>query len=372
MSVEMVHGTEAAGLHIGGQLPVWLHRERSGSGKEPEFLNLTLLPGRGMNFFQAQAWFPGLGKIDLLASPSIDEAQTQLSGGPDDFMGVHSFRFGGALLLPFANRIRGELMPDGCTIRTKILDRDVLLPADWHGSRPGAEKCALHGLILAAGLHLTHVNTDYVKATLNAGDFDGHWLSKTTVTVEARLRSESVEFSATASNSGNELLPVGIGWHPYFALPSKQRERARLHLPAYARALVNNYDDVFPTGQLQPVAGTPYDFTGKDGAPLGSRYFDDSFVQLQKTPQGHTVVEILDPATHYGVRLNALSPHVRALQVYSRPDHAFVVVEPQFNWADPFSSVWAPGLNTGMVVLSPGEQVTWAVRCELFVAEGPS
>jgi aldose 1-epimerase len=363
---------EDAPIQIGGQPPVFLHRAMSGDGKQPEFLQATILPGRGMNVFQAHAWFPGLGEIDLLASPTIEEAQKQLSGGPDDFMGVHSFRFGGALLLPFANRIRGELMPDGCTIRTKILDRDVLLPADWHGSHPGAEKCAMHGLILAAGMDVTHASAQHIKATLNAGNFERHWLSHTTVTVEARLGATSMEFSARAFNAGTELLPVGIGWHPYFAVPSKQREQVRLHLPACRRALVNNYDDVFPTGQLEPVAGTPYDFTGDGGAPLGSRYFDDSFVDLQKTAQGHTVVEILDPAARYGVRLTALSPHVRALQVYSRPENAFVVVEPQFNWADPFSSVWAPGLDTGMVVLAPGQQVNWAVRWELFVPESLS
>ena len=63
-------------------------------------------------------------------------------------MGVHSFRFGGAILLPFANRIRGRLLPDGGAIETKVLDKDIRLPADWHGKRPGAEKCAMHGLIL--------------------------------------------------------------------------------------------------------------------------------------------------------------------------------------------------------------------------------
>jgi len=366
MSVGAAHGADAP-VRIGGQAPVFLDRARSGDGKQPEFLHATLLPGRGMNFFQARAWFPGLGEINLLASPTLEEAQKQLSGGPDDFMGVHSFRFGGALLLPFANRIRGELMPDGCTLRTKVLGSEVLLPADWHGSHPGAEKCAMHGLILASGMDVTDGSSDYVKATLNAGDFGGHWLSHTTVTVEARLSATSIDFSAVAFNAGTELLPVGIGWHPYFAVPSKQREQVRLHLPAHRRALVNNYDDVFPTGQVEPVAGTPYDFTREGGAPLGSRYFDDSFVDLQKTAQGHTVVEIHDPAARYGIRLTALSPHVRALQVYSRPEHPFVVVEPQFNWADPFSSVWAPGLDTGMVVLRPGEQVTWAVRWELFV-----
>jgi aldose 1-epimerase len=81
MPIDMAHGAEAA-PRVGGQAPVPLHREMSGNGKEFEFLRLILLPGRGMNLFQGRAWFPGLGEIDLLASPSLEEAQKQLSGGP--------------------------------------------------------------------------------------------------------------------------------------------------------------------------------------------------------------------------------------------------------------------------------------------------
>ncbi len=354
---------------VGGLPPVVLRRQKTSDGTAPEFLEVTLLPGRGMNVFQIRASFPGLGEFDMLASPPLEEAAQPLNGGPDDFMGVHSFRFGGALLVPFANRIRGRLLPDGCTIETKILNRDVRLPADWHGKHPGAEKCAMHGLILASKMDVVERSDEHVTATLDAGDFEGYWLLKTEIRVEAALRSESVEFSVTTRNAaleqGAEQLPIGIGWHPYFALPSKRREQARLHLPAHRRVLVNNYDDVFPTGQT--VAGTPYDFTALEGATLGSLYFDDGFVDLRKTPDGRTIIEILDPAAHYGVRLTALSPSVEALQVYSPPNKSFVVVEPQFNWADPFSAVWPPGTPTGMVILDPGRQVTWAVRCELFV-----
>src|SRR5581483_7475727 len=165
------------------------------------------------------------------------------------------------------------------------------------------------------------------------------------------------ELSVTARNAGDSLLPVGIGWHPYFSLPSGKREQARLHVPARKRALVNNYDDVFPTGQTEPVAGTRYDFTAADGAALGAHYFDDSLVDLEKTAEGHTRAEIFDPEARYGIRVTALSPEVRALQVYAPPDQAFVVVEPQFNLADPFSPVWPPDMNTGMVILTPGREV---------------
>jgi aldose 1-epimerase len=352
---------------IGGREPVFLRTAgEPPSRNKPQFLQATLLPGRGMNLFQARAFVPGSGEIDVLRSPSLQGAAEQLTGDADDFMGVHSFRFGGAILLPFANRIRGRLLPDGCEIETKVLDRDIRLPADWHGKHPGAEKCAMHGLMLASKMGIAELSDDHVTATLDADDFDHHWLSTAHIRIEARLSSTAIDLSVMARNTGDSLLPVGIGWHPYFSLPSGKRAQARLHLPARKRVLVNNYDDVFPTGQIEPVAGTPYDFTAADGAVLGQQYFDDSFVDLEKTADGYTQVEIFDPEARYGVRLTALSPEVRALQVYSPPGEPFVAVEPQFNFADPFSPVWPKDVNTGMVILAPGKEVTWAVRVELF------
>jgi aldose 1-epimerase len=353
---------------IGGRQPIVLRTAGSSVGNDPQFLQATFLPGRGMNLLQARAFVPGLGEIEVLRSPSLQQAAEQLNGGPDDFMGVHSFRFGGAILLPFANRIRGRLLADGCAIETKVLDHKIRLPADWHGEHPGAEKCAMHGLILASKMDIAAISDDHVTATLNAGDFDNHWLSTTHIQIEATLRGAAIELSAMARNTGDALLTVGIGWHPYFSLPSGKREQARLHLPARKRALVNNYDDVFPTGQIEPVAGTPYDFTPVNGAALGQQYFDDSFIDIEKTADGYTETQIFDPDAHYGVRLTALSPEVRALQVYSRPGQSFVVVEPQFNLADPFSPVWPRHVNTGMVILAPGQEVTWAVRVELFTS----
>jgi len=205
-----------------------------------------------------------------------------------------------------------------------------------------------------------------VLATLDAKDFGGHWVSAASVHTLAALRWDALDLEVTVQNTGQDLLPAGIGWHPYFALPSGKRDQARLRLPARGRALVNNYDDEFPTGRIEPVFGTPYDFTGPDGAPLGSTYFDDCFLDLEKSNEGQTRIEISDPAAHYGIRLIVRSPRIQAIQVYSPPGSAFVVVEPQFNLADPFSPAWPADVNTGMVVLPPGHSVTWAVRWELM------
>ena len=62
---------------------------------------------------------------------------------------------------------------------------------------------------------------------------------------------------------------MGIGWHPYFVLPSGDRPQVRLHLPSETRAVMNNYDDSFTTGERVPVKGTPYDFSAPGGQPAG-------------------------------------------------------------------------------------------------------
>ena len=45
--------------------------------------------------------------------------------------------------------------------------------------------------------------------------FGGRWVSATEVTFENVLRSDSFTLMVTARNASSELLPMGIGWHPY-------------------------------------------------------------------------------------------------------------------------------------------------------------
>ena len=57
---------------------------------------------------------------------------------------------------------------------------------------------------------------------------------------------------------------------------------------------------------------------------------------------------------------------MKAVQIYAPPDQAFVVVEPQFNLADPYSDVWPAGTDTGMARLLPGAELAYEARVEPF------
>jgi len=173
---------------IGGSDVVKLQRKATGDGTKPEFLTATILPGRGMNLFQITANIPGKGEI-----PLFFDLPDQFSSG-DDSDGNLSFDGGGAFLVPYPNRIRGKLSPDGKTLTTEWHGKTLTLPANFKGKKDGAEVHSIHGLILkspAESLN-TESTTDgqTVTGVIHAGDFGGHWLSKTDVSFSIALRQE--------------------------------------------------------------------------------------------------------------------------------------------------------------------------------------
>src|SRR5690348_795140 len=363
-------------VSIGGEPAVALTRPKPVNRSEPQFLGATVLPGNGMNLLQIRAYVPGLGDIDLLDAPDVAGAKDLLENQNDAF-GNKSFSMGGAILLPYPNRIRGKLSADGKTVETSIGGKMMELPANWKGKKPGAEIHAMHGLIMSAHFqdvkHQNGAAESSVSGFLEGGNFDRHWPSKTDVAIRMVLKNQALDVIVTAKNVGKEKLPMGISFHPYFRFPSGDRAQARLHLPADERALVNNYDDVFPTGKIVSVKGTPYDFTAAGGAPLGpTLYMDDCFTDLHRNRAGNAVIEIIDPAAKYGLRLTAMSPEIHAIQVYAPPDKKYVVIEPQFNLADPFDKKLWGSRDTGMDWLEPGQSVSWHVRIELFIPKTSS
>ncbi len=358
-------------ISIGGQPIVTLKRPESRNCSKPQFLEAIVLPGFGMNLLQVKAHIPGTGTVDLINAPSVVDAR-QVLEDPNDPFGNKAFSIGSAFLLPYPNRIRGKLSAEAKTIATMIPGKEMHLPANWKGKTLDAEINAMHGLILTSQFNDVKCHNGAVASTVSAslhgGDFGGHWCSKTDVSVRMALKNQAFDLTVKAKNAGKEILPMGIGFHPYFRFPSGDRSQARLQLHAKQRAVVNNYDDVFPTGELASVRGTPYDFTRAGGAALGHALFmDDCFTDLQRNAAGNAVVEITDPAAKYGLRITALAPQIKAIQVYAPPEKQFIAVEPQFNLADPFNTkIWGKR-NTGMVWLRPGRSVAWRVRLELFI-----
>lgn len=358
------HMSGAQPSQINGQPIVVLKRAATSGGAKPEFLSATILPGRGMNLLQVTANVPGKGVVGLLATPSLDEVAKALSG--DKFGNMSFSTFGGAYLVPYANRIRGTLSADGQSITTEWNGKTLTLPANWSGKNPGAEKHSIHGLILTSKADDMKISPDgtSITAHIHAGDFGGHWLSSTELTIRIDLGADALDSTIIVKNVGKEPEPMGIGWHPYFAIPSGKRDQVRLHIPANDHVETNNLDDVFPTGKTTKVKGTKFDFTAPDGKLIGNSLWDDSFSGLTRVDR-KVIVSVFDPAAHYGLHIEGLSPAIRTVQFYAPKDKPFVALEEQYNFGDPFGKEW-DGMDTGMVTLKPGDSTTWKVRLRLF------
>ena len=362
-----VAGSSAQAVtEIGGQKIVTLNRTAT-SKTRPEFTSITLAPGRGMELIQVTANFPGKGNVNVLASPDLAGAKKMLDG-EDDADGDLGYRLGAAFLVPYPNRIIGKLSPDGQTLTTEWEGHTLTLPANNVGKDPGAERHAMHGLILKAKTDDVHVKDipggQEVTGVIHAGDFGGHWLSKTDLDYTIALTADAIDVSIVARNVGKEAEPIAIGWHPYFNLPSGDRAQARLHIPGSMLTVVNNYDSVFPTGKLVPVTGQ-YDLRASNGEPFADHYYDDNWSDLT-WKDGVVTVKVIDPAAHYGVKIEGISPQIKTIQAYSPPTVKFVAVEDQYNFADPFGKEWGK-MDTGMVTLHPGQSTKWHVRLKVFV-----
>jgi len=356
-----------AGVEIGGQKVVTLTRTAR-STTTPEFTSITLAPGRGMEIIQITANFPGKGNVDVLASPDLAGAKKMLDVD-DDAFGNLGYRLGSAFLVPYPNRIRGKLSADDKTLTTEWNGHTLTLPANNIGKLPTAERHAMHGLILKAKTDDVQVKKipggEEVTGVIHAGNFGGHWLSKTDLVIKVSLTAEAVDASILAKNVGGEDEPIAIAWHPYFNLPSGDRTQARVHIPANTTAEVDGYDNVFPTGKILKVDGTRYDLRAADGKALGTEFFDDNWNHLNWV-NGTVTVKVIDPAAHYGVDIIGFSPEIKALQMYAPPTKQFVAIEHQYNFGDPFGKEWG-STNTGMVTLKPGQTTRWHVRLHVFV-----
>ena len=352
---------------IGGQKVVTITRKPVNTSR-PEFTSITLAPGRGMEVLQITANFPGKGNVDVLASPDLADAKKMLDVD-DTANGDLGYRLGAAFLVPYPNRIRGKLSSDGKTLTTEWEGHTLTLPANNIGKLPTAERHAMHGLILKAKTDDVQVKKipggEEVTGVIHAGDFGGHWLSKTDLFFTISLTAEAVDASIVAKNVGGEDEPIAIAWHPYFNLPSGDRSQVRVHIPANTTAEVDGYDNVFPTGKILKVDGTRYDLRAPGGVALGNEFFDDNWNHLNWVDKKVTV-KVIDPAAHYGVDIIGFSPEIKALQMYAPPTQKFVAIEHQYNFGDPFGKEWGK-TDTGMVTLKPGQSTKWHVRLHVFV-----
>jgi galactose mutarotase-like enzyme len=286
-----------------------------------------------------------------------------MTGKGADADGQASLAMGGAFEAPWAGRIWGSPAQTSGHITTVWRGHAITLSDTGNGATNGLMLTQPSDTAGTTGLP----DGGEAQAVYRAGDYGVHWPSKTEVTVTVLLSSRAVDLTVVARNVGDTAEPIGIGWHPRFAVFGGNRAGLRLRVPAEMRAELRDQGAEQPTGKLLPVAGTPFDFTSASGTKLGMADLDEYFVDLhQELLDNGPQAELSDPSSGYGLRMTALSPTIKAIHVTAPANADFVSIEPQYNYPDPFGREWSKEADSGMVVLQPGQSTEWKVRLELF------
>ena len=347
----------------GGQDAIRLSRSATSIGKGVELISATFLPGRGMNVFQITALIPGHGEVPLLVSPQIASAADILNGEDDDANGSASTTLGGAVEVPWAQRLSGTSTSTQGMLATDWNGKRLSFPAENAGSNMSVE-----GLLLNRGAD--SVKSDVlpdgqsVVAVFHASDFSGMWLSNIEVTVEAQLTAHDLDLTVTAHNTGQQPAPFGIGWHPYLSIPSGNREDALLSIPSQTVMEVNQASGK-PTGHMINVSGKALDYSKLGGTKLGTTPLKSTYTTLLSGVASGPVATLSDPSFNYRLSVIPLTPDITSLRVISPPDKPWVSIGPNTNLDDPFGPEWDSPENAGMMTLAPGATMRWKVRLEI-------
>jgi len=347
----------------GGQDAIRLSRSATSIGKGAELISATFLPGRGMNVFQITALIPGHGEVPLLVSPQLASTTSILNGQDDDANGSASTTLGGAVLVPWAQRLSGSSTNTQGTLSTIWNGKQLSFPAENPGSNMSVE-----GLLLNRGAD--SVKSDVlpdgqsVVAVFHAGDFSGNWLSTIDVTVEAQLTAHDLDLTITAHNTGQQAAPFGVGWHPFLAIPSGNRADALLSIPSQTIMEIAK-ESGKPTGRMLNISGKDFDFSRTGGTKLGSSPISATYTSLLSGVASGPVAELTDPSYNYRLSVIPLTPDITSMHVVSPADKAWVSIGPNTNLDDPFGPEWDSPENAGMITLAPGASLRWKVRLEI-------
>ncbi|MGR4862310.1 aldose 1-epimerase [Caulobacter sp. LARHSG274] len=225
---------------------------------------------------------------------------------------------GGFPLVPFCNRIR-----DG---RFRFGGRDVVLPPNLAG-----HPHALHGQGWRGAW--TVESAGAAEAVLAFDHPPGAWPWAYRAEQRFRLGADGLRIDLSVTNTGDEPMPAGLGFHPYF--PTRPGER----LQAGVTGVWMIDADVLPTHHVDGPWGPDW----AQGAPTAvSSLIDHCYTGWDGTA---TLSAPGGPAT-----VLTASPDCRWLHVYSPPGADFICAEPVANRPDPFH-----GEDSGLRVLAPGE-----------------
>ena len=310
----------------GGGTVHLLHDDQTGA-------SAAVLPSYGFNLFDLR--LPAAGQVRRVVA-----AREGWEEAPDK-----PGRNGFPVLFPFPNRIRGGRYRFGGT--------DYTLPLN----KPPH---AIHGFAIDAPWEVVAHGADGTGAAIT-GRFQisrhapaqrANWPADAILEMRYLLAGRRLDLQITVTNPSAEVLPFGLGFHPYFRLPLEpggDQAQTRLVLPA-SKSWVQQ--DALPTGERREVDAR-LDF--RRGQAVQGLELDDVLTDLSFDDDLCTC-RFVDLSLGAELRLG-FDRHFRELVVFTPPGPGGVIaVEPYTQTTDAIH-LQERGVDAGLRVLGPGQAV---------------
>jgi len=279
--------------------------------------------------------------LELELSPSIGGAISRLTyvgeGGPRPILRERHSPLQNVLeaasfpLVPFVNRVRGGSF--------SFRGRTVSLEPNMAG-----DPSPLHGQGWLNPWTVEESGEDFV--TLSYHHEPGEWPWAYSTRQEFRLDGPVLDLALTCRNDSSELMPSGLGQHPYFPCTAQTRLDTEV---GFAWTI---------DAQVLPVAKVPatgrYDL--RDRLICGQD-LDNGFEGWS----GSVVMN--DPDWPYELELS--SPQARFFQIFSPPGGGFFVAEPVTHANAALNAPEPDWPELGLRILEPGEEMRLDMRIEV-------
>lgn len=278
-----------------------------------------------------------------------------LYAAPDWVVNPVPTRSGIPILFPFPNRIR-----DG---RYRFGEEKYQLPLN-----DSTQKNAIHGWAprnpwrvfgYSADEEAAWIHGDF-QPSVDAPDIAALWPSDYVLSVVYRLTQNALRVETSVRNLGHNLLPFGLGFHPYFRFPCGDSTIDRCKLLAPARSIWETIDSL-PTGQRQPVSdilnwNSPRRIAG---TVLDTLYAD--LGAIAERPDGLLLRAELGHAEHPGALQVWTSRDFRESVLFTPVHRQAVCIEP-YTCATDAVNLAERQIDAGWKEIKPGEPWTGVVE----------
>ena len=267
-------------------------------------------------------------------------------------------RSGHPILFPFPNRTRhGKFTYEG---------KDYQLPLNETSGQH-----AIHGFTPKSPWRFVAAETgdDFAEVTgafqisLDRPDVLACWPGDLAITVTYRLTAGALEVRCVVTNPSDVNVPFGLGYHPYFVLPSLPGLSVDEFLVrAPARSLWVAEDGI-ATGEKVRV---PSEFDFWDPQKVGYAALDTLLGDLPYGTPGvpGQVAYITSNHSVAAIRIE-VDDAFRELLLFTPPHRTALAVEPYTCTSDALN-LEARGVDAGLRILAPGAEFTATVRYSAF------